>query len=176
MSRESPEAVFEHARAAMSRGEMTEVFACLDVNDLKKIAENAVNLSIGFGPPAADGMDAMRAICRTYGFPLDDVLAARDRLGTSKEATMAHRDALKRGLASVSDLPRFLGALEGYCRTRYNRGSVSTRLFQDETLLDVRVDGSRATGTRKFSETSSEPVEFVRRKGEWFVRLIARSR
>jgi hypothetical protein len=47
MSRETPQAVFEHAQAAMLRGDLFEVFACLDVNDLKRVAANAVALSLG---------------------------------------------------------------------------------------------------------------------------------
>jgi len=35
MSRETPQAAFDHAQAAMLRGDLFEVFACLDVNDLK---------------------------------------------------------------------------------------------------------------------------------------------
>jgi hypothetical protein len=42
MSRETPQVVFEHAQAAMLRGDLFEVFACLDVNDLKRVAANAV--------------------------------------------------------------------------------------------------------------------------------------
>src|ERR1700738_1953824 len=47
MSRETPQAAFEHAQAAMLRGDLLEVFACLDVNDLKRVAANAVALSLG---------------------------------------------------------------------------------------------------------------------------------
>ena len=38
----------------MSRGDLLEVFACLDVNDLKRIAENAVALSLGAQIDTAD--------------------------------------------------------------------------------------------------------------------------
>src|SRR5688572_5547527 len=73
MSRESPQAAFEHARAAMARGDLLEVFACLDVNDLKRISENAVNLSLGAKIDDAD--DDVRRICREHSFPLDEILA-----------------------------------------------------------------------------------------------------
>src|SRR5688500_19626242 len=130
MSRESPEAAIEHARAAMARGDFVEVFGCLDLGDLKRIAQNAVALSLGTRIDDAD--EEMRQICRAYGFPLDDILAARRRIMQSPgmEATMAHRDAMKRGLAAVSNLPGFLGSLEGYCRRVGGGGSISTRLFQ----------------------------------------------
>jgi len=49
------------------------------------------------------------------------------------------------------------------------------RLFQNETLTDVQVEGSRAWGTRVHGSGSSDDVEFVQRKGQWYVKLIARS-
>jgi hypothetical protein len=50
------------------------------------------------------------------------------------------------------------------------------RLFQDETMTDVQVEGSRARGTRTHGSESSDDVEFVQRKGQWYVKLIARPR
>jgi hypothetical protein len=47
MSRETPQAAFEHAQAAMLRGDLFVEFACLDVNDLKRLAASAVALSLG---------------------------------------------------------------------------------------------------------------------------------
>jgi len=176
MSRESPEAAFEQARAAMSRGDLLEVFACLDVNDLKRVAENAVALSLGAQIDTAD--DEVRQICHDYGFPLDEILAARRRIMQSPgiEATMGHRDAMKRGLAAVSNLPAFLGSLERYSRRVSGGGSISMRLFQNETLTDVHIDGSRAWGTRLHGPGSSDDVEFVRRKSQWYIKLISRRR
>ena len=176
MGRESPEAAFEHARAAMARGDLPELFACLDVNDIKRIAENAVTLSLATETGGAD--EELRQICREHDFPIDDVLAARRRLMESpgREATMGHRDAMKRGLAVVANLPRFLGLLEDYGRRVHGGGSISRRLFQSETLTDVHVEGTRAWGTRVYGPASSEEVEFLRRKSEWFIKLMARSR
>lgn len=160
----------------MARGDLPEVFACLDVNDLKRIAENAVALSLGARIDDADA--EVRQICREYGFPLDEILTARRRIMQSPgmEATMAHRDAMKHGLAAVSNLPAFLGSLERHSRRVSGGGSVSMRLFQNETLTNLHVDGSRAWGTRVFGPGSSDDVEFVRRKGEWYIKLITRPR
>ena len=47
------------------------------------------------------------------------------------------------------------------------------RLFQNEALTEVRVEGSHAWGTRVHSSGSSDDVEFVHRKGQWYVKLIA---
>jgi hypothetical protein len=176
MSRETPQAAFEHARAAMLRGDLFEVFACLDLSGLQRIASNAVALSLGAHIDDADR--EVRRICREYGFPLDDLLSARRRIEQmpGMEATMNQRDTMKRGLAAVSNLPAFLAALEGYSRRVSGGGSISTRLFQNESLADVEVEGSRAWGTRVYGPGSRDDVEFVRRKGQWYVKLIARRR
>jgi hypothetical protein len=55
---------------------------------------------------------------------------------------------LKFGLAAVSNFPAFLAALEGYSQPVSGGGSISMRLFQNETLTDVHVEGSGAWGTR----------------------------
>src|SRR5207302_8476485 len=107
-----------------------------------------VALSLGTGIDDADA--EVRRICDEHRFPLDDLLGARRRVmqmpGT--EATMNQRDTMKRGLAAVSNLPAFLAALEGYSRRVSGGGSISMRLFQNETLTDVHVEGARASGTR----------------------------
>ena len=108
MSRETPQAAFEHAQAAMLRGDLFEVFACLDVNDLKRVAANAVALSLGARIDDAD--EEVRRICDEHRFPLDDLLSARRRVMQmpGMEATMNQRDIMKRGLAACRTYPRFL--------------------------------------------------------------------
>ena len=176
MSRETPQAAFDHAQAAMRRGDLFEVFACLDVNDLKRVAANAVALVLGARIDDAD--EEVRRICDEHRFPLDDLMSARRRViqMPGMEATKNQRDTMKRGLAAVSNLPAFLAALEGYSRRVNIGGSISMRLFQNETLTDVLVEGSRAWGTRTDGSESSDDVEFVQRKGQWYVKLIARPR
>ncbi len=175
MSRETPQAAFEHAQAAMLRGDLFEVFGCLDVNDLKRVAANAVAPSLGAHD---DADEQVRRICDEHRFPLDDLLSARRRITQmpGMEATMNQRDTMKRGLAAVSNLPAFLAALESYSRRMSGGGSISMRLFQNEALTDVHVEGSRAWGTRAHGSGSSDDVEFVQRKGQWYVKLIARPR
>jgi hypothetical protein len=176
MSRETPQAAFEHTQAAMLRGDLFEVFVCLDVNDLKRVAANAVALSLGTRIDDAD--EEVHRICDEHRFPLDDLLSARRRVMQvpGREATTNQRDIMKRGLAAVSNLPAFLAALEGYSRRVSGGGSISVRLFENETLTDVQVQGSRAKGTRVHGSGSSDDVEFVQRKGQWYVKLIARPR
>jgi hypothetical protein len=176
MSRETPQAAFEHAQAAMLRGDLLEVFACLDVNDLKRVAANAVALSLGARIDDAD--EEVRRICDEHRFPLDDLLSARRRVMKfpGMEATMNQRDIMKHGLAAVSNLPAFLAALERYSRRVSDGGSISMRLFQNETLTEVQVEGCHAWGTRVHGSGSSDDVQFVQRKGQWYVKLIARLR
>jgi hypothetical protein len=176
MSRETPQAAFEHAQAAMLRGDLFEVFACFDVNDLKRVAANALALILGTRIDAAE--EEVRRICGEHRFPLDDLLSARRRVMQmpGMEATTNQRDTMKRGLAAVSNLPAFLAALEGYSRRVSGGGSISARLFQNETLTDVQVEGSRARGTRVHRSGSGDDMEFVQRKGQWYVKLIARPR
>ena len=176
MSRETPQAAFEHAQAAMLRGDLFEVFACLDVNDLKRVAANAVALSLG--ARIADADEEVRRICDEHRFPLDDLLSARRRVMQmpGMEATMNQRDAMKRGLAALSNLPAFLAALEGYSRRVSGGGSISMHLFQNETLTDLQVQGSHAWGTRVLGSGSGDDVEFVQRNGQWYVKLTASPR
>jgi hypothetical protein len=176
MSRETPQAAFELSQAAMLRGDLFEVFACLDVNDLTRVAANAVAQSLGARIDDAD--DEVRRICDEHRFPLDDLLSARRRVMQmpGMEATMNQRGTMKRGLAAVSNLPAFLAALEGYSRRVSGGGSISMRLFQNETLTDMQIEGSRAWGRRVQGSGSSDDVEFVQRKGQWYIKLIARPR
>jgi hypothetical protein len=131
----------------MLRGDLFEVFTCLDVNDLKRVAANAVALSLGARIDDAD--DEVRRICGGHGFAIDDLLSARRRVMQMPgiEATTKRRDTMKRGLAAVSNLPAFLAALEGYSRRVSGGGSISMHLFQNEKLTDVHVEGS-ALGAR----------------------------
>jgi len=176
MSRETPQAAFEHTQAAMLRGDLFEVFACLDVNDLKRVAANAVALSLGTRIDDVD--EEVRRICEEHRFPLEDLMSAGRRVMPTpgRDATMNQRDTMKRGLAAVSNLPAFLAALEGYSRRVSGGGSISMRLFQNETLTEVQVEGSHAWGKRTHGSESSDDVEFVQRKGQWYVKLIARPR
>lgn len=104
-------------------GDVFEVFACLDVNDLKPVAANAVALSPGARIDDAD--EEVRRICEERRFPLDDLLSARRRVVQmpGMEATMNQPDTMKRGLAGVSNLPAFLAALERYSRRVSAAGS-----------------------------------------------------
>src|SRR5260370_8452987 len=129
MSRETPQAAFDHAQAAMLRGDLFEVFACLDVNDLKRVAANAVALVLGARIDDAD--EGVRRICDEHRFPLDDLMSARRRVlqMPGMEATTNQRDTMKRGLAAVSNLPPFLAALEGYSRPLTLACPISIPLF-----------------------------------------------
>ena len=39
-------------------------------------------------------------------------------------------------------------------------------------LTDVKIDGTRARGVRVYGPGSRDDVDFVLRKGQWFIKLI----
>jgi hypothetical protein len=51
---------------------------------------------------------------------------------------------------------------------------LSSRLFVGETLEDVSITGTKAWATRRTPEGHAEDVGFVRRKGDWCIRPLAK--
>jgi hypothetical protein len=51
---------------------------------------------------------------------------------------------------------------------------VSSRLFVGETLDDVIIEGTKARAKRQLAGGSIEDIAFVRRKGDWYIRLPKR--
>ena len=106
MSRETPQAAFDHAQAAMLRGDLFGLFACLDVNDLKRVAANAVALALGARIDDAD--EEVRRICDEHRFPLDDLLSGRRRVMQmpGREATRNQRDTMKLRVGGFHGKPK----------------------------------------------------------------------
>jgi hypothetical protein len=48
------------------------------------------------------------------------------------------------------------------------------KTFIDEVLEEVAIVGPKAWATRRTANGHSEEVGFVRRKGEWFIRIFAK--
>ena len=189
MARTTPEETFAEARAAMARGDWEGVFACLDADNLRRIGENSIGRFLAGGERSAD---AFVALCGEHGVPRDTVATLRSalqRMAESGRATVAnmsdaaammqhsrqhqahvsaYRTALKDTLKAAPDLPRFIAALE----RALGGGSVSSRLFIDEVVENVRIDGTKARGVRRGPNGFQEDVGFVRKKGVWFIRLF----
>jgi hypothetical protein len=196
-SRTTPEEAFAEARAAMERGDWDGVFACVDPDNLLKISENGVSRFLVGGEATAD---AFTALCGEHDVPGEMVAALHtllQRISESARASVSpasrpepgamlqqslrhkqivdeYRKALKATLKAVPDLARFTAALERAMRAEGGGGSVSSRLFVDEILEDVSITGTRAWATRRSADGQSEDVGFVRRKGEWYVRVLAK--
>ena len=172
----------------MERGDWETFFACLDRAELLVIARNSVARLASIPQDAGSPVGALFG---RYGFPLDalqargrDILdSARGMQSTASPANMreaslrhqqlvrSYKETLEAGLKAVPDLAAFTAGLERAVRSDGGGGSVSTRLLVGERLANVVVDGQRARGTRQLQAGGSEPIAFVRKKGEWYIRL-----
>lgn len=190
MDRSTPEACFAAAQSAMAVGDWDAFFACVAPKSLEQLAAMVLPLA------SADATGAFAALCREHGVPidvLDEVRAAGAAVATSAAAStwdpaaptaemldhsLRHRDLVRADaatrLAAARRLPDpagFVAATERFRRSTGGGGSVSSRLFVDETLTDVVVSGSAATGVRQLGAGAIERVSFVRRRGQWHVAI-----
>jgi hypothetical protein len=198
--RDTPEAAFAEASAAMVRGDWHAFFACIDRDSLMTIAENGVGRFIAGG----DQYAAMFAgLCARNGIPAempDKLRAAAARIVASGHASRTaappqdpkamiadslrhkalvddYRDTLKTIVKAAPNIHAFVADLEIALRKETESGSVSTRLFVDETLEAVSISGSTAKGIRRMGGGATEAVSFVRRRGgEWFIKPFTKSR
>jgi hypothetical protein len=182
----------------MERADWAAFFACIDRHDLATIAGNGVNRFLGGGEASAA---VFVALCRAQAVPdatveglrsglrrIAESAAALAQAGPPDPATMVQRSlghrrlvdeyraSLKAALDAVPALARFTAALETALRAGGGGGSVSAKLFVGERLEDVSITGSRAWATRRIPGGAAEDVGFVRRKGEWYIRPLARRR
>jgi hypothetical protein len=197
MSRGTPEEAFAEARAAMERADWDRVFACLAPDNVLRIGENSVAHFLSGGEETAR---TFSALCGEHAVPEEMVLVLRNLLqrmaesGRASVSAMAspdpgamlqrslehkqnveeYRKALKGMLKAVPDPSRFVAALERAMRAATGGGSVSSRLFVDEVLEGVSITGATAWATRRTATGHSEDVGFVRRKGEWYIRILAK--
>lgn len=191
MARTTPEETFAEARAAMERGDWEGVFACLEADNLRRIGENSIGRFVAGGDSA---VDAFVALCGESGVPLDKVSALRTRLQRMAESgraalahgsdpaammqhsvrhqenVMAYRLALKETLKAAPNLPGFTAALE----RALGGGSISARLFIDEVVENVQIEGAKAWGIRRGPNGFHEDVGFVRKKAVWYIRLFGK--
>jgi len=196
---DSPAQVYAEAQAASARGDLEALFSRLDRAALIAICINGINLLL-----AAEESDRrlLRDLCLRFGIEDVDIDAlltgieciaiSAERIATAsptadpaaiRRQSEAHRSIVadyQRGVQALpkatSDLPAFSAALERLVRERLGGGSVSTRLFLDETLENLQIDGNQAWATRRFSNGSDEDIGFIKRRQGWRIRLFARRR
>jgi hypothetical protein len=186
MPRTTPEEAFAAAQAAIARQDWDAFFACLDPGDVRRVVKNGL---------ARLGRDRrIEELCRDVGVEqalLDPVKTFAGRMANAAHAALAggsdeslalrglvdaHKRALDALVKGVQAIDRLAAALERHLREAAGGGSVSSSLFVGDTLEAVRVDGNTAWGARRSASGAVESVGFVRRAGEWQVRLFARPR
>jgi hypothetical protein len=162
----TPGEAFQRAKDAVDEANWEAFYASLDRRDILTLVRNGLNVALSVG---ADDT-RFRQACTDAGFPLEPVAAALARADWK-----AHRAELDAGLDLVEDLATFAAAVERHVRRLHGGGSVSSTLFQGEELRDVEEDGNRAWGMRYDAHGRIDPVGFSRRRGSWYVRLLARA-
>lgn len=197
MSYESPESVFATAQDSMERGDWEAFFSCLDRTDLMRLA--------AMGIPVDEEADVIEfRQCVEYGIPIeelnavkslaDDIRVSSCAMMTERESSSSgqqeilqrslhHRDlvkafgkAIETCLRSVTDIAAFTAMAERRKRAKLGGGSVSSRLYIGESLVDIIVDGKKASGTRLMNGGWKEPIRFVQKKGRWYIRFMPKSR
>lgn len=186
MPRSTPQEAFAAARVAIEQQDWDAFFACLDPGDVRRVVKNGLN-RLG-----RDGR--VEAICREAGVEqglLNEVKELASRMAKAAESTLGgeidaslklkgivdgHRKALEAVARTARDIASLAAALERHLRATVGGGSVSSSLFVGETLEELQVDDNLAWGTRRAPQGATESVGFVRRGGEWRVRLFARPR
>lgn len=191
MSRTTPEEAFIEAQAAMERGDWEGFFVCFVPDNLSTIAENGVaRFLVGGEYPVFD------TICAANGIPATTMRELRDHLAQISESAshpdysdtakmvqhsarhrlkvQAYQKALKDMIKAVPDLSRFVAGLERALRAETGGGSVSAKLFVEETLENVSIKGTKAWAKRRTREGHTEDVGFVKGKGGWYIHLFAR--
>ena len=196
MARGTPQEAFAEASAAMARGDWPAFFACIDRKSLITIAENGVNRFLAGGPAASATFEAL---CTAQGVAGNRATALQSlgaRIVESGQAMMArartdpaamvqnslqhqklvteYRDGVKALVGEAPNLAGFVAALEMALRAESGSGSVSSRLFVDESLDQVVVSGNKARATRRMASGATEEVSFARERGEWVIRPFAR--
>lgn len=187
----SPADTFAAAQRAMVAGDWETFFRTVATKDLRRLA--AMGLGVAIGPHA----DAAAEQLAVHGIDADTLAPLRDiaaQLTASAAAvggevtpeeqharSLAHRDLVKaletttRDIAAhAPDLPGLVAAIERFRRATESGGSVSSRLFLDETLTDVVVSGIKATAMRRYPNGTADPVRFVVERGEWRVSIFGR--
>ncbi|MCX6520335.1 MAG: hypothetical protein NTZ21_06705 [Actinobacteria bacterium] len=185
MPASSPDEVFHTAQQAMVRGDWEVFFRCLTRARLQAIATMVIPM-VGDDPAGRfadlcrthgvsdDRLDAVRDAgaavvvsaqrARAADVPTEQMLAESQR---HRELVTAHTRATKVCVQAIADLAAFVAASERYRRETSGGGSISSHMFVDETLTDVVITGTKASGVRNFPRGQSEGLAFALERGEW---------
>jgi hypothetical protein len=160
-----PEAAFEQAKYSLHAHEVHGYLDALTDDAVLRVLANSIFLCFGSQdpgvqppPPQSPGCEV---IVSAYGYPLSGVPAVR-----------ASEENFRRAVAKVRDPRAMAAALELHHRKVGGGTSFAWNSLDDATLLEVAIDGDRATG-RVASPLAPLAVEFARDATGW--RLRSRS-
>lgn len=169
--------VFRQAQAAVAAANWQRVFELLDEPAVQAIGKNSlVWLSIQ-DPALWSHFPGLQPVMVELNRRAERISAsARQVLAEPNlERSLAHRDLVKQHDAllkrAVKGRAVALGNIEGLRRSRGEGGSLSSRLFQDERLEDLVVEGARASAVRVDASGFRQRVTFVRRRSGWKIQL-----
>jgi hypothetical protein len=154
----TPQDTFQRAVKAVANGDWVAFCRLLTEADVKRVLENAIVLC---GQSAND--EQVAKLFERYGFVPEPV-----------EDPKTYRTRLKAAIKQVKDPAELLGHLEAEVGIRLGRRSFSSRLFQNEKLEDVVVDGKKATARRVHADGSMDAVAFALTKEGWRISLVGR--
>jgi hypothetical protein len=202
MTQTTPEAAFSLAQEAMRRQNWHSFFGCLDRDDLLRIAANSVNVlldrteqtpsivvtrSLEYAIPKEHilQLQELRQQMTGSAHAITEEMTSSPEVATSPDFMLqngfqhwqivdAYNQSLKALLRSASNLADLTATFEQDMRAIIGGGSVSSRLFVDEQLENLVIEGNRAWATRRMQHGWAEDIGFIRRKGVWYIKLIAK--
>jgi hypothetical protein len=202
MTQSTPTAVFSAAQAAMQGQNWPAFFACLDRGDLLGIAANSVNALLNHSEQtrsivmkrsveytiAQEHMLRLQELSQQMyrsARAIPEEMMTSAAVSTSPDLILqtafqhqqivdAYNQTLKTLLRSTPDLAELTAALEQDMRAARGGGSISSRLFVDEQLENLVIEGNRAWATRRMESGWEEDIGFIQRKGIWYIKLTAK--
>lgn len=188
-----PNDTFREAREACRTLDWEGLYACLVLTSVTALATNSLQV-LSRRTEALD-TTTMKRLCLeadTDTSWVDEWAARRAQIQDShtelraggsvgedvRKLSVRHRTLVvqdkretERALRELPELRRLAAALEREMRQVLGGGSVSSRLFVDETLHDVVVAGNRATGLRRTARGHEMGIEFEKVDGRWFIQV-----
>lgn len=185
---DSPQAVFEAAKAATAEKDWKTFAGCLTEESRDVFAGGLVMMtgmikafSVGFAGP--EGAEEAKAKIK----PLDDVLAKH---GLTEEVMKkaepkqppgggdpeAMTKALRAMAAPIDDRTAFIADVFAAFEKIGDSPADEMDMLANATLADVEIDGETATGTviqRQNGQEKKEPIEFRKVDGSWRIHLTA---
>lgn len=197
MPRTTPESVFQIAQQAMERKDWETFFECMDRSVLLLLGKMGIAGAVdndrgayydlciesGVSPEALERVQALARVIRASAEAILQTPSDRENSQLSHEEqtqrSLRHRDlvkefekAMEACLKTVKDLAAFNARAERLKRELMGGGSVSSRLFVGDTLVDVTVEGKKAKGVRQLKGGWREPIAFVQKKGLWYINFL----